>query len=98
MISVIAKLPIKEGKVEEAITAVKDLMVQVAREEGTLMYTLNRDQSNPNTLVIMERYKDKAAFDVHASTPHFKAFFAKSKAFLGGRPEVTLMEEIHSIR
>jgi quinol monooxygenase YgiN len=98
MISVIAKLPIKEGKVEEAITAVKELMVQVAREEGTLMYTLNRDQSNPNTLVIMERYKDKAAFDVHASTPHFKTFFAKSKAFLGGRPEVTLMEEIHSIR
>jgi quinol monooxygenase YgiN len=98
MISVIAKLPIKEGKVEEAITAVKELMVQVAREEGTLMYTLNRDQSNPNTLVIMERYKDKAAFDVHASTPHFKAFFAKSKAFLGGRPEVTLMEEIQSIR
>jgi quinol monooxygenase YgiN len=97
MVSVIAKLPIKEGKVEEAITAVKELVVQVAREEGTLMYTLNRDQSNPNTLVIMERYKDKAAFDVHASTPHFKAFFAKSKAFLGGRPEVTLMEEIHSI-
>jgi quinol monooxygenase YgiN len=98
MISVIAKLPIKEGKVEEAITAVKELMVQVAREEGTLMYTLNRDQSNPNTLVIMERYKDKAAFDVHASTPHFKAFFAKSKAFIGGRPEISVMEEIHSTR
>jgi quinol monooxygenase YgiN len=97
MISVIAKLPIKEGKGEEAITAIKELMVQVAREEGTLMYTLNRDQSNPNMLVIMERYKDKAAFDVHSSTPHFKAFFAKSKTFIGGKPEITLMEEIHSI-
>jgi quinol monooxygenase YgiN len=96
MISVIAKIPIKEGKVEEAIAAVKELMVQVAREEGTLMYTLNRDQSNPNTLVIMERYKDKAAFEVHSSTPHFKAFFAKSKAFIGGRPEIAVMEEIHS--
>ena len=98
MVSVIAKLPIKEGKAEEAIAAIKELMVQVAREEGTLFYTLNRDQSNPNTLIIMERYKDKAAFDVHASTPHFKAFFAKSRAFLGGKPEVTMMEEIHSIR
>jgi quinol monooxygenase YgiN len=97
MVSVIARLPIKEGKVEEAITAIKELMIDVAREEGTLMYTLNRDQSNPNTLVIMERYKDKAAFDVHSSTPHFKAFFAKSRAFMGGKPEVTLMEEIHSI-
>ena len=97
MFSVIARLPIKEGKVEEAIAAIKELMVQVAREEGTLMYTLNRDSSSPNTLVIMERYKDKAAFDVHSSTPHFKAFFAKSEAFIGGKPEVTLMEEIHSI-
>jgi len=97
MISVIAKLPMKEGKVEEAIAAVKELMVHVAREEGTVLYTLNRDQSNPNILVIMERYKDKAAFDVHSSTPHFKAFFAKSKAFMGGRPEITLMEELHSI-
>jgi len=97
MISVIAKLPVKEGKVEEAIAAVKELMVHVAREEGTVLYTLNRDQSNPNILVIMERYKDKAAFDVHSSTPHFKAFFAKSKAFMGGRPEITLMEELHSI-
>jgi quinol monooxygenase YgiN len=98
MVSVIAKLPIKEGKAEEAIAAVKELMVQVAREEGTLLYTLNRDPSNPNTLVIMERYKDKAAFDMHASTPHFKAFFAKSKAFIGGKPEVAVMEEIHSTR
>ncbi len=98
MVSVIAKLPIKEGKAEEAIAAIKELMVQVAREEGTLFYTLNRDQSNPNTFIIMERYKDKAAFDVHASTPHFKAFFAKSRAFLGGKPEVIMMDEIQSIR
>jgi quinol monooxygenase YgiN len=96
MVSVIAKIPIKEGKVEEAIAAVKELMVQVAREEGTLLYTLNRDPSSPNTLVIMERYKDKAAFDAHTSTPHFKAFFAKSKAFIGGKPEISVMEEIHS--
>jgi quinol monooxygenase YgiN len=44
----------------------------------------------------MERYKDKAAFDAHTSTPHFKAFFAKSKEFIGGRPEISVMEEIHS--
>jgi len=97
MISVIAKIPIKEGKVEEAIQAFKELMVQVAKEEGTLRYTMNRDQANPNTLVIMERYKDKAALDAHSSTPHFKAFLAKSAAFIGGRPEITVMEELHSI-
>jgi len=98
MISVIAKIPIKEGKVEEAIQAFKELMVQVAKEEGTLMYTMNRDESNPNILVIMERYKDKTAFNAHSSSPYFKAFLPKSAAFMAGRPEITVMEEIHSIK
>ena len=97
MISLIAKLPIKEGKLEEAIAAFKELMVQVAKEEGTLSYTLNRNRSDPNTLVVMERYKDKAALDAHSSSPHFKAFFAKSRELMGGKPEITVMEEIHSI-
>ena len=98
MISIIAKIPIKEEKMNEAIEAFKQLIKEVAKEEGTLSYTLNVSQKDPTTLVVMERYKDKAAFDVHTSTPPFKAFFAKSKAFIGGRPEISVMEEIHSAR
>ena len=98
MVSLIAKIPVKEGKIDEAIGAFKDLMVHVAKEEGTLMYTVNRAQSDPNTLVIMERYKDKAALDAHSSSAPFKAFFASSRAFIAGKPEITVMEEIHSIR
>ncbi len=98
MISLVAKLPIKEGKMEEAIQAFKELMAEVAKEEGTLSYTINRPQKDPNMLVVMERYKDKAALDFHSSTPHFKAFFAQSGALMAGRPELTVMEEIHSIR
>jgi quinol monooxygenase YgiN len=98
MISLIAKLPIKEDKVEEAIAAIKELMVEVAKEEGTVLYTLNRDPKNPNTLVIMERYKDKAALDAHMVTPHFQAFFAKGMTMLAGQPEMTTMEEIYSAR
>ena len=97
MLAIIAKLPIQEGKVEDAVQAVKDLMKEVAKEEGTLLYTLNRDAKSPNTLVFMERYKDKAALDAHGATPHFKAFFGKSAAFLAGRPEITVMEELASI-
>ena len=98
MVSLIAKIPIKEGRVEDAIAAFKGLMVQVAKEEGTLFYTLNRNQSNPNTLVVMERYKDKAALDAHSSSPYFKEFFAKSREFIAGKPEITVMEEILSYK
>ena len=97
MLSIIAKMPIQEGKVDEAVAAIKELMKQVATEEGTILYTLNRDPKNPNTLVFMERYKDEDAMKAHGSTPYFKAFFGKSREFLAGRPEITMMEELGSI-
>ena len=98
MISLIAKLPIKEDKMDEAVAAIRELVTEVAKEEGTMFYTLNRDSKNPNTLVFMERYRDKDALNVHSNTPNFKAFFAKSGAWLSGKPEVMFMEEILSAR
>ena len=98
MISVIAKLPIKEDKMDEAVETIRELVKEVAKEEGTLLYTLNRDSKNTNTLVFMERYTDKDALNAHSATPHFKAFFAKSGALLSGKPEVLIMEEILSAK
>jgi len=97
MLSIVAKIPVQEGKVDEAIEAFKALMVHVAKEEGTLMYTLNRGKKDPNMLVIMERYKDKAALDAHSSSDYFKQFSAKIPGFLAGKPEITVMDELHSI-
>ncbi|HPL97439.1 MAG TPA: putative quinol monooxygenase [Smithellaceae bacterium] len=97
MLTVIAKIPIKEGKMDEALKAFGELMVKVSGEEGTMMYSLNRDRAVANTLVVIEQYKDKEAFDFHVSTDYFKEFFTVSAAFIGGRPEMSVMEEIKSI-
>lgn len=97
MISVIAKIPMKEDKIDEAIAAIKELIKDVANEEGTLSYALNRDQKNPNTLVFIERYKDNDALKAHSSTDHFKAFSAKVPGFVAGKPEISVMEEIAAI-
>jgi quinol monooxygenase YgiN len=94
MITVVAKLPIKEGKMEEALKEFKVLMAEVAKEEGTLLYSLNKGKSDPNTLIVVEQYKDKDAFNFHSSTTHFKDFFTKSAGLLGGKPEIAVMEEI----
>lgn len=96
MISVIAKIPMKEDKIDEAIEAVKELMKGVATESGTLSYSLNRDQKNANTLVFIERYKDNDALKAHSVTDHFKAFSAKVPGFVAGKPEITVLEELVS--
>jgi quinol monooxygenase YgiN len=97
MISVIAKIPVKEDKLNEAIEAFKQLMVDVAKEEGTLFYSLNVSKSDPNTLVVMERYKDKEALNFHSGTPHFKAFMGRGAEFFTGRPEILFFNELASI-
>ena len=94
MITVIAKLPIKEGKMEEVLAEFKVLMAEVAKEEGTVLYSLNSEKAKPNTLVLVEQYKDKDAFNFHSSTPHFVDFFTKSAAFIGNNPEIVVMKEI----
>jgi quinol monooxygenase YgiN len=73
-------------------------MASVAEEKGTLHYTVNIDQNNPDALVFTERYKDMAALGVHGSTPHFQEFMEKSMSFVAGPPEIVVLEEIHSIR
>ena len=94
MLTVVAKLPIKEGKMDEALAAFKTLMAGVATEEGTTLYSLNKDKNRPDVLIVVEQYKDQTALDFHSATPHFKTFFAAGGAFIGGKPEIAVMEEI----
>ena len=98
MIGIVAKLSIQEGKVDEAIDLVKELMEGVATEAGTLYYTMNRDKADPNAIVILERYRDKADLDFHSNTPHFKTFFKKIGGLLAAKPDISILEEINSIR
>lgn len=97
MLTLIAKLPVQEGKMEEALAAFSGLIPNVAKEEGTVLYSLNKDKANPNLLVVVEQYKDKEALNFHSSTPHFKAFSVACSEFLSGKPEISLMEEIQKI-
>ena len=94
MLTVIARMPIKEGKMDEAIKEVKGLLVQVAKEKGIVMYSLNVETANLNTLVVVEQYTDQDALNFHSSTPYFKEYFTKASVVLGGAPEIVIMKEI----
>jgi quinol monooxygenase YgiN len=94
MLTVIAKMPIKEGKMDEAIKEVRGLLVKVAKEQGTVLYSLNVETANPNTLVVVEQYTDQDALNFHSSTPYFKEYFTRASVLLGGAPEIVVMKEI----
>ncbi len=97
MLAVIAKLPVQPEKKQEALETIKDLMSHVAKEEGTLSYSLNINEQEPDTLVFIEHYRDMDALSAHSSTPHFKEFMKQSMTFAAGKPEITVYNQIHSI-
>ena len=97
MIALIAKLPIKEGKMDEAVAMFKELASKMTNDEGTEIYKICVDKNNPNVLTVIEGYKDEAALKLHSSTEHFKAFVGKSGAVVAGRPEISRLEVVASI-
>jgi len=97
MVALIAKMKIKEGKMDEATDLFRDLVPKVSTEEGTVGYAVCRDQKNPDLLVVVERYRDREAIQAHSATPHFKEFSSAIAPLLGGKMELSVLEEILSI-
>ncbi len=97
MVSLVARMKVKEGKMEEASRLFVELVEKVREEKGTVSYAVCRNEKAPDTLTIIERYTDPQAIQVHSSTDYFKEFSRNIAPFLDGRPEIALFEEIASV-
>ena len=68
MITLIATLKIKEGKMEEAINALKEIVPEIkASEPGCLEYIPHTVRSDEKTIIIYEKYQDKDALKLHSA-------------------------------
>lgn len=94
---IVAKLKAKSGKESEMEKALKDMVVKVKGEEGTLAYTLHRSKKDPSVFMFYEKYKDKAALDFHSSTPHFKEMSGILASLLEGGLEIDVYDELASL-
>lgn len=71
MIKIISRNRIKEGKKEEFLSLVKELVEKSRAEEGNASYGLWEDKKDPNVLTFVEDWRDQAAIDLHNATEHF---------------------------
>ncbi len=91
---VVAKIKAKSGQEDDMEKAMKEIIPEVEKEEGTLMYALHRAQNDPTVFLFYEKYKDVEALAFHSSTPHFKDLFGKIAPFLDGKPEIDMYDEV----
>jgi quinol monooxygenase YgiN len=71
MIKIIARNTVLEGKKEEFILLVKELVEKSRAEEGNISYDLWEDIKNPNVITFIEEWKDQRAIEIHNATEHF---------------------------
>jgi len=98
MIVVVAVLKAQAGKEREMEDALRAMVPKVQSEEGTLAYVLHRAQKEPGKFLFYEKYKDKAAFDHHSSTPYLQELFGKIGPLLDGKPSIEMYEELAAKR
>ena len=66
MVTIIATLEVKEGKMEEAIEVLKEIVPQIkASEPGTLEYIPHTVKGSKNKIIFYEKYEDGEAMKTH---------------------------------
>ena len=62
----------KPGEEDAVADALRRLREPTRAEDGVIEWRPNRDPEDPRVFLIYEQYRDKAAFEAHGQTDHFK--------------------------
>ena len=69
----VARLTAKEGEQDRVAELIPRLVEASSAEPGNVHYIAHRDPEDPRVFLMYEQYRDKAAFEEHGQTEHFKA-------------------------
>ena len=84
----------KPGRGDEAAAAFQEVAVPTHAEEGCLLYALHRVASDPERIVLVERWASREALDQHLATPHLLAFRENSHDVWEGPMEILIVDPV----
>lgn len=92
MIVVVARYRTKPGEGDAVAEALKELVPQVEREPGNLLYLVNRSQDDPEVFVLYEQYRGPDDLDEHLETSHYQEIVEERVKPLLAEREVDLYD------
>jgi quinol monooxygenase YgiN len=70
--TLVARMTTREGEEERAQELIRRLGEASRQEPGVVHYIAHQDPEDPRVFLMYEQYRDKAAFEAHGQTEHFK--------------------------
>ena len=89
-----AKWQIKKEKTEAVLILLQELSIKSKAEEGNLFYEIYQSNSDTDTLVLFEGYKDESALAEHRNTEHYQILLAGKILPLLEYREITIASEL----
>jgi quinol monooxygenase YgiN len=74
MVSFTVRLTFRSDDREEVAQTLRELTRLTRHEPGCVSYIPHFVESDPDTIVIYEQYRDEAAVDAHRESEHFAKF------------------------
>jgi quinol monooxygenase YgiN len=69
----VARMTTRDGEQDRAAELLGSLATASRAEPGNVHYIPHRDPEDPRVFLMYEQYRDKAAFEAHGQTEHFKS-------------------------
>jgi quinol monooxygenase YgiN len=89
-IHVFAKWKVKEGHIEIVLQLLKAVRSASVQETGNLFYKVHQSNTDVNTLILFEGYRDEAAVAEHRNSAHYQDIVAGKIVPLLDEREVNL--------
>jgi len=89
-IRVVAKNQVRPEKTQEFMNLCKNLIEETLKEEGCIEYGVYQELENPETLTMLEEWKDESSLDQHINSRHFKEIFPLLSKCLEKETEINI--------
>ncbi len=93
-IVVVALLKMKPGLSDEAIEAFRPVIENTHRERGCLSYALHRDRSDPDMIVLIEKWASQEDLDEHFIQPYMADMGELASKMLAEPPRILFCDPI----
>ncbi len=74
MVTVIGRYRALPGHAEEIADVLAEHVAATRAEPGCVQFVAYRESEEPESFLLYEQYVDRAAFEAHRATPHFRRY------------------------
>ena len=92
MLQVTSTLHIQDGGMAEALAAAQAHVERSRREDGCIRHEVFQSPNDPNVLFFYERWRDRAALDVHFRRPESIEFVQAIAELVSTPPQLEICE------